>query len=601
MRALFKKIAVVTVAFSMAVSGLMITRNDSIGVQAQDGWNLVWSDEFNGDRLDEENNWNIEVNGNGGGNNEHQYYRRENVSVSDGTLKLTAKKESYGGKQYTSGRITTQNKQYFKYGRIESKLRMPSFTGAWPAFWMLGQSISKVGWPKCGEIDIMEAINTEDKTYSTVHWDYQNNHAEAGNAGPSGLNRTDWHVYAVEWDENVFKFYVDDTLIRTQGISNEAEMQEFRQEHFILFNFAIGGNWPGHTIDDSVFANGKTQTLEVDYVRVYQKAEEPTTPYDGPTVTVEHDAVAESNVLWESWFAGTGWQQSKGTVTSNGSTADKGALVDITDVGVDVGNDSQWGAQAKLLNLNFHPGNTYTYKCTLLSTEDKKIHVKVADQNEVPLQEQQIELKANVPYNYVAAVDIPSDFGDNTVSLKFGMGKFAGDTIADHAALQIRISDVSFYTVATIPDPSYVPQTTSKPIVETTTNNQGIVDKESTTKNVDSTTPRGVAVTTTAAKAKLGKVKIRRALRNKNNKKIKLTFKKVKGADLYQIKYATNKKLKKAKKKNTYYLKNTLRKLKAKKKYFIRVRAVRFNDDGTTSYGPWSRIKKVKVRKTKKS
>lgn len=206
-----------------------------------------------------------------------------------------------------------------------------------------------------------------------------------------------------------------------------------------------------------------------------------------------------------------------------------------------------------------------------------------------------------MPYNYVAAVDIPSDFGDNTVSLKFGMGKFAGDTIADHAALQIRISDVSFYTVATIPDPSYVPQTTSKPIVETTTNNQGIVDKESTTKNVDSTTPRGVAVTTTAAKAKLGKVKIRRALRNKNNKKIKLTFKKVKGADLYQIKYATNKKLKKAKKKNTYYLKNTLRKLKAKKKYFIRVRAVRFNDDGTTSYGPWSRIKKVKVRKTKKS
>lgn len=167
------------------------------GMANAQSWQLVWSDEFtNGISPD----WVFETGtGSGGwGNNELQYYRRENATVSNGQLVITARRENYGGMQYTSARMKIQGTRSFKYGRIEARIAMPSFQGVWPAFWMLGENISTVGWPNCGEIDVMEHVNTGGDVHGTIHWSGQNgNYANYG--GYTSTNITAFHTYSVEW------------------------------------------------------------------------------------------------------------------------------------------------------------------------------------------------------------------------------------------------------------------------------------------------------------------------------------------------------------------------------------------------------------------
>ena len=233
------------------------------------GWTLAWADEFNGTALDT-SKWNIEVNGNGGGNNELQYYtaRQENVRVAGGELVIEARREAWLGKQYTSGRITTQNKASWQYGRMEARMKIPTGKGTWPAFWMLGNSISTVGWPASGEIDIMEHVNSEPFTHGTIHWSNQNN-AYANYGGPSGsLDFAQYHVYAVEWDASAIRWYVDGNKFHEVNIANGINgTSEFHAPYFLLFNLAVGGNWPGSPDASTVFPN----RMQVDYVRVYRK------------------------------------------------------------------------------------------------------------------------------------------------------------------------------------------------------------------------------------------------------------------------------------------------------------------------------------------
>jgi beta-glucanase (GH16 family) len=233
------------------------------------GWTLTWADEFNGTSLDS-SKWNIEVNGNGGGNNELQYYtaRQENIRVTGGELVIEARKEAYMGKQYTSGRITTQNKASWQYGRMEARMKIPTGKGTWPAFWMLGNSISTVGWPASGEIDIMEHVNSEAFTHGTIHWSDQNN-AYANYGGPSGsLDYSQYHVYAVEWDASAIRWYVDGNKFHEVNIAGGVNgTSEFHAPYFFLFNLAVGGNWPGSPDASTVFPN----RMQVDYVRVYRK------------------------------------------------------------------------------------------------------------------------------------------------------------------------------------------------------------------------------------------------------------------------------------------------------------------------------------------
>jgi hypothetical protein len=257
---------------------VVIKNNDGLPTEgyttplSYEGYNLIWQDEFSGTSLG--NDWTHEIGtGAGGwGNNELQYYRAENTTVQDGFLIITAKKESFGGQQYTSSRIITKGKRSFKYGRIDIRAAMPEGQGIWPALWMLGDNISTVGWPKCGEIDIMEMIGgapTNDRTtHGTVHWDNNGSHASFGKSftKESGKLSEKFHVYTIIWDENKIQWYFDDVLFNTVDIT-PAELSEFKNNFFFIFNIAVGGNWPGSPNDATKFP----QRMAVDYVRVFQR------------------------------------------------------------------------------------------------------------------------------------------------------------------------------------------------------------------------------------------------------------------------------------------------------------------------------------------
>lgn len=233
-------------------------------------WNLVWSDEFNGTSLNT-SNWVAETGtGSGGwGNNELQYYtnRSQNLQVTGGNLVITARKESYGGMQYTSARIKTQGLKSFKYGKIEARIKLPSGQGLWPAFWMLGDNITSVGWPKSGEIDIMERINHEGNVHGTVHWD-ANGYASYGRAS-GAVDFSQYHVYSIEWDANYIRWFVDGVQFNEILIQNgTGNTEEFQKPFFILLNMAVGGNWPGAPNSSTPFPS----QMLVDYVRVYQQS-----------------------------------------------------------------------------------------------------------------------------------------------------------------------------------------------------------------------------------------------------------------------------------------------------------------------------------------
>lgn len=548
-------------------------------VKAADNYELVWSDEFNGNYLDT-NTWNYEIGTGswGWGNNEQQYYTDRNIKVSNGTMKITAKREDYGGMKYTSSRITTKNKKNFKYGKIEARIKMPKFKGVWPAFWMLGANQDSVGWPKCGEIDIVEAINDENLVYGTLHWfhDPGNNNADSGSS-VAVADRTEYHVYGVEWTADKLRWYVDGKVYRTMDVSNDS-FSEVRKEYFVIFNMAIGGQWPGYDIDETAFP----ATMEVDWVRAYKKVEETTTKYTGPMITVTEDAVETCSGKWGSYF-GSGWAGASGTSKST-DKAVTGATMNITSIG-----NSQWGVQQYLKGLHYYPGRTYNYSFTMTSDVDKRVFVKVAGDGDEQIFGEYIDLKAGVPYNFSRQVTLAEDM-EGVLDLYFGMGKCDGDAAATNSAANITLSNVSFKTTTQIPDPNYNNG-------ESTTNKTTLPSEEKTTTNNGvTTTNNGVTTTSKVVVSRPGKVSVKKVVRSKNNRNIKINIKKVKGVTGYQIKYSTNKKLKKAKTVTTKSVKKTLKKLK-KKTYYIQVRAYVVKSGNVKVTGDWSKIKKVKVRK----
>ncbi len=239
-----------------------------------EGYNLVWNDEFAGSALNH-NNWVAEVGDGcpnlcGWGNNELQFYRAQNATVSGGTLTIEARRETVQSRNFTSARIKTQGLKSFKYGRIDIRALLPVGQGIWPALWMLGNNITSVGWPRCGEIDIMEMIGgsgREREVHGTVHWD-NNGHSYIGGKYtlPSGIFADQYHVFSIIWDETKIRWFVNDIRFYEIDITPE-HMTEFHQQFFFIFNVAVGGNWPGSPNAATVFP----QQMKVDYVRVFQK------------------------------------------------------------------------------------------------------------------------------------------------------------------------------------------------------------------------------------------------------------------------------------------------------------------------------------------
>lgn len=245
------------------------------------GWQLVWSDDFNGSAVDAAK-WSFDIGGNGWGNSELQTYtdRRTNAQLEQGSLVISALRETLTGadnitRDYTSARLLTRNKFSQLYGRFEARIKLPYGQGIWPAFWLLGDDLKTTGWPGCGEIDIMENIGREPAAvHGTIHG--------PGYSGGSGITAThtlangrrfsdDFHRFAVEWEPNVIRFYVDGLLYKTRTPADlpPGTRWVFAHPFFIVLNVAVGGAWPGNPDAASVFP----QLMQVDYVRVYRRSE----------------------------------------------------------------------------------------------------------------------------------------------------------------------------------------------------------------------------------------------------------------------------------------------------------------------------------------
>ena len=235
-----------------------------------DGMTTVWSDEFDGPEINS-NNWTFEVGtGNGGwGNNELQYYQEDNTSIIDGNLVIEARRQTLENSNYTSSRLITRGKQSFQYGRVDIRAVMPEGQGLWPALWMLGSNHSQVGWPTCGEIDIMEMIGGDERenvVYGTAHWN-QGGLVSYGQSmtNQSGKLSEEYHVYSIIWDEQSIRWFFDDINYNTIDITPEA-LSAFHDNFFFIMNIAVGGNWPGSPDNTTIFP----QWMIVDYIRVFQ-------------------------------------------------------------------------------------------------------------------------------------------------------------------------------------------------------------------------------------------------------------------------------------------------------------------------------------------
>jgi len=248
------------------------------------GWVLAWSDELNGPdgSAPDPVRWNVLEGGHGWGNEERQFYTSNpaNVRIEGGALVITATKEGadgldcwYGPCQYTSARLTTKSKLQRQYGRFEARIQVPSGKGYWPAFWLLGSDIDEVSWPGCGEIDVMENIGKEP---TIVHGSLHGPAYFGGGALtdlyslPDGSPFADAsHNFAVEWEPEVIRFYVDGTLYSTRTPADVPADGKWVFEHpfFMLLNLAVGGLWPGDPDAETKFP----QSMKVDYVRVYER------------------------------------------------------------------------------------------------------------------------------------------------------------------------------------------------------------------------------------------------------------------------------------------------------------------------------------------
>ncbi|MEP6713698.1 MAG: family 16 glycosylhydrolase [Ferruginibacter sp.] len=225
---------------------------------------LLWSDEFDVAGSPDPTKWGYDIGGGGFGNNELEYYtnRQENVVVSNGTLKITAKAEPYNGSAYTSARMLTKDKFYTKYGKIEVRAKLPAGVGTWPAIWMLGSNFTTVPWPGCGEIDIMEHVGKSlNKIYGTLHHPGHSGANGDGSTVTIANATTEFHKYGLEWSAATIRFLVDDTPFYT--FANTSSLP-FNQNFFIILNVAMGGNFGGPV--DAAFTSA---AMEIDYVRVY--------------------------------------------------------------------------------------------------------------------------------------------------------------------------------------------------------------------------------------------------------------------------------------------------------------------------------------------
>lgn len=230
---------------------------------------IILEENFDGNQLNEEV-WNYELGDGcpelcGWGNNERQFYVKDKVAVQDGNLVITA---DYDGKTYASGKINTQNKVEFQYGTIEVRAKLATGQGIWPAIWMLGSNIKEVGWPKSGEIDIMEYVGKNPhEIHTTLHTPDSHGQSKNTKITTDTSIETGFHVYKAHWTEEFIKFYIDDDLVYTFSPEvKDDQTWPFDQPFYLILNLAVGGNFGGPEVDDTIFP----QEFLIDYVKIYK-------------------------------------------------------------------------------------------------------------------------------------------------------------------------------------------------------------------------------------------------------------------------------------------------------------------------------------------
>jgi beta-glucanase (GH16 family) len=268
-----------TAEVNINIDNPTLTEADNFDVSPGDTLTLVWSDEFDAAQLDPEV-WYFESGDGsqygipGWGNNELQWYLEDSAELRDGLLVITAREESVSGKSYTSARLNTRDRFAFKYGRIEARIRFPGGQGVWPAFWMLPQDDVYGTWAASGEIDVVEAVNLGgtggNTVFGTIHYggEFPANQSSTDEYLVATDATADFHTYALEWDATEMRWYVDDILYSTQNSWSTTAADfpaPFDERFYVLFNVAVGGNFPGAPTAATEFP----VTMEVDYVRVY--------------------------------------------------------------------------------------------------------------------------------------------------------------------------------------------------------------------------------------------------------------------------------------------------------------------------------------------
>lgn len=308
----------VYIVFLLIGSGLVMAEDgNSPGkktAEQADGYRLVWEDDFNGNSLNEKNNWTVILNGKGGGNKELQYYKRENIRVGtepvsgENCLIITAKEEKYKFRKFTSGRLTTKDKMSFRYGKVEARIKFPdTANGLWPAFWMLGSDHPETRWPKCGEIDIVEMGNgagikngIQNRYFNgACHWGEAFNRGKYPNYSKALSNpyslQEDFHLFTMIWDKNAIKMYLDLDKYPDNGpyfemmIDGQDEAgnpaRYFHKPYVLIFNLAVGGNFTEiHSGKEITALSNGAAKMYVDYVRVYQKG----APEENLTMNLTH-------------------------------------------------------------------------------------------------------------------------------------------------------------------------------------------------------------------------------------------------------------------------------------------------------------------------
>lgn len=350
-----------------------------------EGYQLLWHDEFDGDTLNEEI-WTKELREPGWTNNELQEYTDsdDNIYLDNGNLVLKAIKTTTdsGNDYYTSGKVNSQNKADFMYGKVIIRAKAPEGQGLWPAAWMMPTDERYYGqWPKCGEIDIMEVLgNATDTAYATIHYGEPHGQQQGTRILENGSYADDFHEYSVEWEPGEMRFYIDEELVLTcndwfSAVDGEEEKEypaPFNQTFFVQMNLAVGGDWPGAPDETTDFDNAE---FLIDYVRVYQK-DSYDTNVSKPKVDAR-EADETGNYITNGDFQDasidlSGQEDWQFLLTQNGAGDAKIAdnMIEITS---EAQGDVDYSVQLVHWDIPFYKGHTYRVSFDAKASEERKI------------------------------------------------------------------------------------------------------------------------------------------------------------------------------------------------------------------------------------